>query len=206
MARPYVKTKDRKKQIVDRTVRLVAAYGVQGATLNRIAAEVGITTAGLYGHFPTRRAILVEAMDAVFERIRELNRSSTHPNALERLREIGARHTTMVSAAGPLDVFPAAMVEFIAAPPYENLREEVGARQLELVNMLAGIAEEGRKQGTIRENVDPYQVAWKIVSLAWTENISHLMGIAQQFAGDRSSRMLADIIDSIAAPGAPAAP
>jgi AcrR family transcriptional regulator len=197
VSRPYVKREERRKQIVDVAVRLVSEHGVQGATLNRIAAGAGMTTAGLYGHFSTRREILLEAMDAVCDRVRDLHRSAENPNALERLREIGVGHTSMVSAA---DGFAMAFFEFIAAPPDEGLREALGEKELMLVEDLAEIAREGQFQGTIRKDVDPYQVAWTLVSRAWTEDVSWIMGIASHFHDSRSERMLDDILEAIAEP------
>ena len=197
MARPYVRGEDRRRQIIEVTLRLVAKHGVQGATLNQIAKEVGVTTAALYGHFANRREILLETMDAVFEMVRGLHRSATHPNALERLREIGVQHTQMVSTA---DGFASAFLEFIAASPEEGLREAWGAKELVLIEDLAGIVREGQSQGTIREDVDPYYVAWLFVSRAWTEDVSYLMGIAGHWMGARSDRMLDQILEDIRAP------
>jgi AcrR family transcriptional regulator len=197
VSRPYVRSEDRRKQIVEVALRLVSEHGVQGTTLNRIAAGVGMTTAGLYGHFPSRKDILLEAMDAVCERVRDLHHSASNPNALERLREIGVGHTRMVSAA---DGFAVAFFEFIAAPPDEGLREALGVKELMLIEDLAEIVREGQVQGSIRNEADPYQVAWTLVSRAWTEDVSYLMGIASHWNDSRSKRMLDDILESIAEP------
>ena len=196
MPRPYMKSADRRKQIVEATLDLVAKHGVQGATLNRIAREVGVTTAALYGHFANRREILLEAMDAVFEMVMKLHRSAQHPDAVERLREIGTQHTTMVSTA---EGFARAFFEFIAAPPDEGLREALGEKELMLVEDLAEIVRDGQVQGTIRADADPRYVAWLFVSRAWTEDVSYLMGIHEHWMGERSARMLSDILDSIRA-------
>lgn len=197
MSRTYMRREERRTQIIDVALRLISEHGVQGATLNRIAAGAGITTAAIYGHFSNRREILLEAMDRVCERVRDLHRAAQNPNALERLRDIGRGHTEMVTAA---DGFAACFFEFIAAPPGEGLREALGRKELTLVQDLADIVVEGQAQGTIRKEVDPYQVAWTLVSRAWTEDISFLMGIADHWHGPRSERMLDEILRSIAEP------
>lgn len=195
MSRPYLRRKDRRDQIIDVTLQLVSEYGVRGATLNRVAAGVGVTTPALYAHFANRRELLLEVMDTVFERVRGLHRSATNPNALERLREIGLNHTRLVLAG---DGFALALFEFIAAPPDEELREVLGTKELMLVEDLAEIVREGQQQGTIRHEVDPYQIAWILVSRAWTEDIAFLMGIADQWNTGRSRWMLDHILDLIA--------
>jgi AcrR family transcriptional regulator len=197
VSRPYLRAEERRKQIVEITLKLVSDHGVSGATLNRIAEGAGITTAALYGHFSNRKEILLLAMDEVFERVRELHRSAKNPNALERLREIGVAHTKMVSSAGG---FATALFEFIAAPPKEGLREALGAKELVLVEDLADIVREGQEQGTVRKDADPYYVAWALVSRAWTEDVSYIMGISDQWMGPRSDRMLREILEGIRAP------
>jgi AcrR family transcriptional regulator len=198
VSRQYVKTKERRQQIVDAALRLVSEYGVRGATLNRVAAEVGLTTPGLYAHFPSRRDLLLVAMDQVFDRVRELHREAAHPNALERLREIGEAHTRLVLGE---DGFAPVLFEFIAAPPDEDLREVVGEKELVLVADLAEIVKEGQEQGSIRPDVDPYQIAWMLVGRAWTEDIASLMGIGQHWNSGRSAWMLDHILQLIAADG-----
>jgi len=197
VARPYIKREVRKKQIVEAALRLVAERGVGGATLNRVAAGVGLTTPALYAHFQSRKELLMEAMDTVFEKVRELHRSARHPNALERLREIGLAHTKFVSTE---QAFPLLFFEFIMAPPHEDLREVLGSKELMLVEDLAEIAREGQRQGTIRAEVDPYQIAWMLVSRAWTEDVTRLMGLAEHWNEERSKWMLDHILEAIAAP------
>jgi AcrR family transcriptional regulator len=196
VTRPYLRGEDRRKQIVEVTLQLVSEHGVRGATLNRIAKALGVTTAALYGHYPGRREILLDAMDAVFERVRELHRSASHPDAVERLREIGLQHTQMVATEG----FATALFEFIAAPPDEGLREALGAKELVLVEDVASIVREGQTQGTIRTDVDPYYVAWVLVSRAWAEDVSYLMGIADHWMGPRSEQMLSELLERIRIP------
>lgn len=200
MARPYLRTEDRRRQIVEVALELVSEHGVNGTTLNRIAEKAGITTAALYGHFSNRREILLLAMDAVFEEVRDLHRSAQNPDALERLREIGIGHTRMVSSGGR---FARALFEFIAAPPDEGLREALGAKELVLVEDLAEIVREGQAQGTIRRRADPYYVAWTLVSRSWTEDVSYLMGVSDHWMGPRSERMLNEILQGIRAQKGP---
>lgn len=195
MTRPYRRGEIRKREIVDATLRLISRDGVKAATLNRIAAAVGITTPSLYGHYENRRGILLDAMEAVFERVRALHCSSSNPNALERLREISLNHTKMAAEEG----FAMAFVEFIAAPPNEGLREIFGANQLVLVEDLANIIREGQQQGTIRKDVDPSQIAWMLACRAWTEDLALLMGITEHWNQGRSKLMLDHILEFIAA-------
>jgi AcrR family transcriptional regulator len=186
----------RRAQIVDAAIAVVATHGVRGATLVRIASQLGITYPALYAHFANRREILIAALEVLFEKIQEMHRMTFRENALDHLREIGMAHSRLVAEAEDGFVLP--LFEFIAAAPEGNLREILGAREVMLVEDLADIARRGQREGTILPEVDPEQLAWMIVSRAWTEDIAALMGLREHWNERRSRRMLDLILNSVA--------
>lgn len=190
----------RREQIINATLDLVAEHGVRGTTLSRIAEAIDVTTPALYAHFANRREILLASLELIFEKVHAIHHLANEGTALERLREIAHRHSRLVSSKG--DGFLPAMFEFIAAPLAEGLREALGANHLTLVDELAEIVREGQREGTILEKVDPEQVAWLLVSRAWTEDVSQLMGTTDGWTVDRSNRMLELILSSIEVPRA----
>jgi AcrR family transcriptional regulator len=194
----------RKGQIVNATLELVAEYGVEGATLARMAERVGVTVPAIYAHFASKREVLLATLDLVFERIRAIHQSSTQANALDRLREIGRHHTTLIASKS--DSLIAALFEFTGAPPSEGLREALGARHLELVHDYADIVKEGQRQGSIIGEADPEQVAWLMVSRHWTEDVAQLIGASDRWNEARSMQMLDFILRSIATPAAGSEP
>ena len=178
----------RLQQIIDVTLGLVITYGVSGTTMARIACEAGLTKASLYEYFPSRHEILLAALESVFESVFEVHRSSSRADALERLRDIGGRHTQLITTEDRPYMY--ALVEFIAAPPEEGLRHAVGEKQMAAALDLATIVEEGKSQGTLKGDVDSLQVGWMIAGWAWTESISHLIGEAGFWNAKRSAGML----------------
>lgn len=200
MARSHGKKGEaRKERIIEATLDLVVRYGVPGTTMARIADEAGVTKASLYEYFPCRRDILLAALESVFESIFEVHRYPSSHDALERLREIGRRHTYLISH----DVRPYeyALVEFIAAPPEEELRHAVGEKQMAAAADLAAIVDEGKRQGSIRPDVDSLQAGWMIAGWAWTESISHLIGAADFWDARRSTEMLELLLRGISVDG-----
>lgn len=189
---------ERKNQIVEATLKLVARCGVQGTTLHRIAKEVGVTHPALYAHFENRREILIAALDVLFDRILEGHKVFTQENALERLRALTLHHTKLVSSAS--DSFVAPLFEFLAASPEEGLREELAAREQVLNQDLADIIREGQQQGTIRADVDPEVTAWLITSRHWGEDVAVLMGVMNGGYLAGSTQLLDLIIASIQMP------
>jgi AcrR family transcriptional regulator len=188
---------ERREQITEVTLDLVAEYGVRGATVARIAERVGVTVPTLYAHFTDRREILLSTVDLVFKRIHAIHESSSNANALERLREIAHHHTKLVASRD--NGFVAALFELIAAPPSEGLREAVGAGHLAIVQDLARMVREGQSQGTIIADADAEEIAWLIVSRDWTEDVSELIGTSDHWTEERSNQMLDLVLSSIAA-------
>jgi AcrR family transcriptional regulator len=189
---------ERRTQIIDVALSTVAEHGVRGATLTRVAAGVGITYPALYAHFANRREMLLAVIDELFHRIQETNSASFRSNAIDHLRAIAHAHSQLVASAEAGYVLP--FFEFVAAAPEENLREELGNREMQLVDRLADIVKRGQREGSIIEQADPEQIAWMIQSRAWTEDIAALMGLRHHWTMDRANRMLEFVLKSIAVP------
>jgi AcrR family transcriptional regulator len=188
---------ERRAQVVQVALGLVARRGVQGTTLARIAVAAGVTPAALYAHFANKREIMVAALDVLFDKIRAVHYSSSNPNALERIREIGVQHSRLVGSQQDGFVFP--LFEFMAAPPEEGLREELRIRHLESMGDLVEIVKEGQAQGSIAPDVEPDSVAWLMTSRAWTEDVAALIGVTDEWSNERSNQLLDLILGSIAA-------
>ena len=194
-----LKGPERKAQVVQVALDIIAERGIQGATLDRIAAAAGVTRAALFAHFASKKEIMVAALDVLFEKIRAVHYSSANPNALERIREVGLHHSKLLGSQRQGFVFP--LFEFMAAPPEEGLREELRVRHLDRMREIADMVKEGQQQGTIVADVDPYEVAWLMASRAWTEDVATLMGVtgSDEWSEARSNRLLDRILSAIAA-------
>jgi AcrR family transcriptional regulator len=186
----------RKEQIVRVALKVIGKYGVQGATISRIAKGAGITTAALYTHFENRHAILLAALDAVYDKVFETHRSSSNPNALERLREACEYHAQLIVGHGNLG-HAHLFLEFVAAAPEDGLRDALREKELAAVANMAQIVDEGKRQGTIAPDVDSEQVALLIGGWAWTGDVAELMGIRSMWHPTVSSHLLELILQSI---------
>jgi AcrR family transcriptional regulator len=182
----------RKHQIVEVTMDLVAKNGVQATTTSRIAAAAGISEATLYRHFASRRDMLLAAMDLVYERVFKVIHSAESENALERLRGIGRYHSGIIADHNEGFVYP--LFEFVAAPPECGLREPLADRQRAALESLAAIVEEGKKQGLIRPDIDSAQLAWELVAVYWAQDVSYLMGLNEYVNVARGQQMLEHIL------------
>jgi AcrR family transcriptional regulator len=165
----------RKRQIVEVTLDLIAKHGLRGATMSRIAAGVGIRQASLYTHFESRRAILLAALDVVYEKIRASRETPTTENSLERLRQMCDHHLELWATQGERH-HAHQLLEFISGARSEGLREILAEKHLASIEQFAQVVRDGQKEGKIPDYVDPEQVAWLITGWAFAGDVAHLMG------------------------------
>ena len=163
----------------------------------RIADRVGISGPALYKHFSGRTEILEAAMDLLLVRVVSWLDSSKNPDALERLRELGAGHASTVAADYEGVVAP--LFEFAAAGPRSHLSGQLAQRQRAALQRFVAIIEEGQAQGTIRPGIDVQVTAWSLMGLTWIENLAALEGMDEFVDDGVSARMLDKILTDIAA-------
>jgi AcrR family transcriptional regulator len=181
---------DRQAQIADATLRLIARHGLQGTTVSRIAREVGMEPPSLYAHFSSRQDMLLAAFDLMCDRIVKHLSLPTSPNVLERLRTLGETHSVVIS--GEFDGFVLPTFEILTAPGDTGLREVASQRQRVTLDTLASLVEEGKRQGTIRADMDSRVGAFEIMLLFWAEDVTRLMGI-DEFVSEGISRRILDL-------------
>ena len=194
------KKAERRAEIAVVTLRLMAEHGLSETTNTRIAEAIGVSEPALYAHFESRLDILQAAMDVLAERIDNWLRLSSNPSILERLREIGERHASFM--AGEIEGFVLPTFEFIASPPRLGLNRRFGERQLEIVHAIARLVEQGKSQGSIRQDLDSEHAAWQLVTFAWAEDIARLAGLDQFIVQGNSIRILELFLKDMA-PSAP---
>jgi AcrR family transcriptional regulator len=182
---------ERREQIADVTLQLMARYGLQGATVHRIADELDMAPQSLYAHYESRDEMLVAAIDPLIDMTSEWFRSSDEPDVPRRLRVLGETHMSFL--AGKLDGFVIPAYEFITAPRDTGLPEAFGKRQREQLEKIARIIDEGKVQGSIREDVDSLRAAWRLIVFAWAEDIAEMMGI-HEFIGEGISSEILDVL------------
>lgn len=151
---------DRKTLISDTLLRIAAAEGIAALTMERLARELGVSSAALFRHFPTREAMLA----AAGRRLAALLLETFPPEdlaPLDRLRLfLLARLRMMSQHPGiPQLVFSD---QFAKALPPAGSRAVRGAirRSLEL---LATAARQASRRGEIRADLPPAQVVSVVV-------------------------------------------
>ncbi len=152
MATARLRTEDRRAQITDAALRLVATRGIAALSTGEIARAVGVTSGALFRHFPSLDAVL----EAMADRVAELLASS-HPPAdlapLERLaRFFDARSALARAHPGiPRLVLSEQFAHALPARARRVLRDAV-RRSFSFVRQAIA---DGQREGTVRDDVPP---------------------------------------------------
>jgi AcrR family transcriptional regulator len=80
----------RRAEILDAAQRIFVEYGYQGATIRKIADEVGVSSTALYMHFRDKSEILVEISQSAFAQVIAQNDAiaAAEPDPVVRVRKI----------------------------------------------------------------------------------------------------------------------
>lgn len=194
----------RKRQIVEVTLELIAEHGLRGATMARIAAAAGIRQASLYTHFESRRAILLAALDMVYERIYASRSTPTDDNSLDRLRQMCDHHLELWATQGEKH-HAHQLLEFVSGARSEELLDLLTEKHMASIEAYADVVRAGQREGTISAHVDAEQVAWLITGWAFAGDVSHLMGLKTFLEPHVAVRWLDVIFSSFAAEQPPSA-
>jgi AcrR family transcriptional regulator len=196
-------TEDRQREILDVTVQVLAEYGIQGATISRIADAVGMSKGALYYHFPNREALVSAAMDMMDEAAAAWLAELTGTDAPSSLLAMGDAHSDFTLSGYHSFIRP--FFQTIASNPDEAVVSLITEKRDVYFDRLRECAERGKREGTIRADVDTREVAWAMLLHAWGEDVARLQGADEYIAGGFSRRILRRLLATYSVPEGPAA-
>lgn len=196
------KTKQvRQQEIVDAAVHLVGRYGVQGTTVSRIAAAVGISRGALYQHFPNREAVLEAALAQWGERTSAWLKEPCEEDVPARLAKMGEAHSEW--ALSEYNTFVRPFFQLISSNRPGRLAQSIVRRQQQDFEHLLELVEEGKREGTLATDAESGDIAWTLLLHAWGEDVARLLGVDHFITEGASGRILRRALESYK-PGRPA--
>lgn len=132
---PYSKTPQRRVDILDAALAVFAGSGYRSGSLREVAAQVGISEAGLLHHFPSKSALLTavlhhrdelarrvvafrtdDGLATLSDLVRLARHNAAHPGVVELYTTLSAEATS-----------PGHPAHGYFVERYRNLREQLGA-------------------------------------------------------------------------------
>lgn len=182
--------------ILERAVDVASVDGLEGLTIGRLAAELGMSKSGLFGHFGSKEELqlaTLEAANAVLRR-EVIEPAAGITSGLERLRALIENYVGYLER----EVFPGGCFLSAAAAEFDGrpgpVRDAVAMESRAWANELEGQAGVAIAGGELPELSDPAQVAFELNALADGANAAYqLHGDRRAFARARTAigRLLA---------------
>lgn len=193
------KTKSvRRQEIAEAALHIMADEGYRGTSVARIAKAVGISNSSLYQHFRNREDVLLAAGELLGERADEWITNTTGATALERLEKIGLGHLSWSESS--LETFVRPLFAFVGAPETASVESRSPRTAMPHFKLLLRIVEEGQREGSIRSDVDPGDLAWAVMMFAWAEDMALLSKIDGVTTDGASHRNFKRLLAAYAAP------
>ncbi len=177
----------RRAEILRAAERIFVAEGYEGATIRKIADEVGVSSTCLYMHFRDKDQILIEICTAAMEALLALNSDlSKRPiDPAARVRMMLTAYVTF--ALGNLNAY---RLVFCSSPVAASLQKQRATVELgaQCLACFSGVVREIAEQGRLKDvdAVTVHQALWAgchgMVSLMithptveWSENLGRVL-------------------------------
>lgn len=153
-----IETELRQEQIIEAALELIGSEGVYALSIAGIAERVGIVPSALYRHFKSKDDVLDAVLDLIKRRLlaNVTQVREETPEALHRLRSLLMRHARMLSENR-------AIPHVVFSDGVYTGHPERKAKVAEIITSYLGriqkIIDEGKEEGTIREDVVPTTAA-----------------------------------------------
>lgn len=158
--------------ILEEAARIASVEGLEGLTLGRLAAGLGMSKSGLFAHFGSKEDLQLATIEhARLVYVDEVVAPALgRPRGLATLTALCRRYVSLMERR----LFPggcffaSAMAEFDARPGV--VRDRVAAAQRDWLDALERAAEDAVRQGELRPGVDPAQLAFELEAAMLSAN------------------------------------
>lgn len=186
---------ERRQQILEAVLQIVAEHGLVGVKMSRVAEIAGVGPGTIYRHFDNQDSLILAALDALRGKLYQLIELSQDHDALGQLRALTARHIKLLQADGR---FAAAWIQFVAAGQQMGLQEAVAETQRELLGAIRALYERAKAQGALRPDADTGLLAYQHINIAWGADMCALMGLDEALRSGYPEMMLEQNLRSAA--------
>ena len=189
---------ERRREIAEAAVKLMGKHGLAGITVSHIAKALGISNSALYQHYHNREAVLWAAAELVSDRSDEWIFITSGANGFERVAKLAEGH--LAWSTSKLDTFVRPVFAMTVGAKQAGITHLAGSAAQHAVHLISQIVEEGQRDGSIRADADPRDLAWGVIMCAWAEDMALLNDAREVTIGGVSRRNFSRFLATFAPP------
>jgi AcrR family transcriptional regulator len=192
-----------RESILQAAADLASVEGLEGLTIGRLAAELGMSKSGLFAHFGSKEELQLATIDAARRRFVELVvKPSRHlPRGRGRLAALLhdwlGYYRDRAFTGGCF--FHTVKAEFDSRPD-SPVREVVTADAAEFLAFLAREVQKAQEAGELDASVEPEQLAFELDALGAAAH-QHYLLLHDPVVFDRAERAIQARLDALATRG-----
>ena len=189
---------ERRRQILKCAARVFARSNYRKARVADIAAEAGISEAMIYKHFPSKKAIFLEILHDMAERVvsRLLDEMDEEQDAIQVLRSV-ARTFYNLTVSDPEEV--KIQVQAISEIDDPEVAGRVRQDHVDFLAFIHSTVERGIRQGTIRKDLDVRTAVLLLDSVGMFIQLMTILSLADWFTEESALKMTDQVLDSMRA-------
>jgi AcrR family transcriptional regulator len=159
--------------VLRRAADIASVEGLDGLSLGRLAAEVGVSKAGVFAHFGSKEQLQLATIGAAADRFTTEVIAPVHdvPDGLARLAALCTHWMDYCRR----DVFPGGCFFFSAFADYDakpgRVRDELASARWDWLGMIEALVGAAQRQGELDPAVDPAALAFELDALGMIANL-----------------------------------
>jgi AcrR family transcriptional regulator len=187
---------ERRKIILKSAVKVFARSNYRAAKMADIGAESGVTEAMVYKHFPSKKAIFLQILQHISDRIIIIWEAETEKNldALSTLKNMGtAYYHRMKDHPDELKV----QFQAISEIDDEDIANQLRQDHIKYIGYFESILKKGVREGSIRSGIDSRVYAFLFNGAGITLNMMQLLALNIEFIDNHIDQFLGQYIELI---------
>jgi len=191
MVRKQTPVKDRRKELILIAFNHIAKRGFEGLRVREVAAEAGINNATLHYYFPTKEDLIKGVVDYLIEKFSTSYSfdlaAKESPDAWKVVRaELEDARLNFRGARDQIVVFTELLMRSLRDPAIARIFKKLDESWR---GYMAGVIEQGIRQGIFRSELDPAITATLIML--------QIKGYGYQMLGETNQRIADKVFDQL---------
>lgn len=172
---PKRTAQQRRRLIIESAQAMFAASNYARVGTAELAKAAGISEPALYRYFSSKKELFISTIKATRRRLLDVweRLASEVIDPLEIIRAIGLGYYDHLRSRSPVMKL---LFQALSEADDQEIREALHTNFAAFIRFLEENMEEGKRQGLIRQDVDPTVAAWQFMAFGLTLDLIHLMG------------------------------
>ncbi|MBN2560232.1 MAG: TetR/AcrR family transcriptional regulator [Phycisphaerae bacterium] len=163
---PRMKATDRRRQLLEASIKCFANYGYKGTTTARLAKAAGVTQPVLYQHFASKHDLFVALLDQVGKEVLREWRKATAPlkSPLDQLRILLRLNPAIANPR--MEQLYRVIFAAQAEPNEPEIQAALRRHYQQYNQFLTNAIKRAQRAGQVRGDVEASGLAWQLIHAA----------------------------------------